>query len=178
MINDTQSQSLGNIENSLFSNTHTRREQPTTSSTASTSKQTSHDIFTDDDSEDETEITNTNELSRKIAEEIDRFACIKLKREKKQNIKLISRWQEQKEEYQYLFKAVRAMLCTPATSVPCERIFSEAGYISRAKRSRILPENLDKILFIKKKQKYLPTNLTDFFNSKNSDNSPIIESFF
>ena len=54
------------------------------------------------------------------------------------------------------------MLCTPATSVPCERIFSEAGYISRAKRSRILPENLDKILFIKKNKQYLPTNITDF----------------
>ena len=70
------------------------------------------------------------------------------------------------------------MLCTPATSVPCERIFSEAGYISRAKRSRILPENLDKILFIKKKLKYLPTNITEVFNSKNSDNSSIIETLF
>ena len=152
IINDTQSQSLGNIENGLFSNTHTRREQPTTTSTASTSKETSHDIFTDDDSEDETEITNTNKLSRKIAGEIDRFAHIKLKREQKHNIKLISWWQERKEEYPYLFKAVRAMLCTPATSVPCERIFSEAGYISCAKRSKILPENLDKYLFIKKTQ--------------------------
>ena len=54
IIHDTQSQSLENIENS-----HTRREQPT-SSTASTSKQTSHDIFTDDESKDETDITNAN----------------------------------------------------------------------------------------------------------------------
>ena len=145
IIHDTQSQTLQNIQNS-----HTRREEPT-SSTASTSKDTEHDIFTDDDSEDDSELTSTNELSRRIAGEIDRFSHINLKREQKHNIKLISWWQERKEEYPYLFKAVRAMLCTPATSVPCERIFSEAGYISHAKRSRILPENLDKILFIKKK---------------------------
>ena len=140
---------MQNIQNS-----HTRREEPT-SSTASTSKDTEHDIFTDDDSEDDSELTSTNELSRRIAGEIDRFSHINLKREQKHNIKLISWWQERKEEYPYLFKAVRAMLCTPATSVPCERIFSEAGYISHAKRSRILPENLDKILFIKKKKKIL-----------------------
>ena len=148
---------MQNIQNS-----HTRREQPT-SSTPSTSKDTENDIFTDDDSEDDSELTNTNELSRRIAGEIDRFSRINLKREQKHNIRLISWWQERKEVYPYLFKAVQAMLCTPATSVPCERIFSEAEYITHAKRSRILPENLDKILFIKKNKKYLPQNNTDFF---------------
>ena len=42
IIHDTQSQSLQNIHNS-----HTRREQPT----SSTSKDTENDIFSDDDSE-------------------------------------------------------------------------------------------------------------------------------
>ena len=58
------------------------------------------------------------------------------------------------------------MLCTPATSVPSERFFSEAGYISRAKRSRILPVNLDKYLFIKRNKLYLPENTQDYFNSE------------
>ena len=169
IIHDTQSQSLQNIQNS-----HTRREQPT----PSTSKDTENDIFSDDDSEDESELTSTNDLSKRISLEIDRFSHINLKREQKHNIRLISWWQERKEEYPYLFKAVRAMLCTPATSVPCERIFSEAGYISRAKRSRILPENLDKILFIKKNQAHLPKTISEFYNNKNSENSSIIQTLF
>ena len=48
------------------------------------------------------------------------------------------------------------MLHTPATSVPSERIFSEAGYIARARRSKILPRNLNKFIFIKKNMKYIP----------------------
>merc|ERR1711872_454955 len=87
IIHDTQSQTLQNIQNS-----HTRREEPT-SSTTSTSEDTEHDIFTDDDSEDDSELTSTNELSRRIAGEIDRFSHINLKREQKHYIKLISWWQ-------------------------------------------------------------------------------------
>ena len=165
IIHDTESQSLGNIENPSFSNTHTRREQPTTS-TASTSRETEHDIFTDDVSEDETEITNSHNIIRKFSIEIDRYKSIVMKKEQKANIKLISWWQERKLEYPFLFKAVKAMLCTPATSVPSERIFSEAGYISRAKRSKILPVNLDKYLFIKRNKKYLPENTQDYFTSE------------
>ena len=39
--------------------------------------------------------------------------------------------------------------------MPSERIFSEAGYIARARRSRILPKNLNKFIFIKKNFKYM-----------------------
>ena len=58
------------------------------------------------------------------------------------------------------------MLCTPATSVPSERIFSEADYISLAKRSKILPVNLDKYLFIKRNKMYLPEKTQDYFISE------------
>ena len=168
IIHDTQSQSSQNIHS------HTRRKEPT----PSTSKDTENDYFMDDESEDESELTSTNDLSKRISAEIDRFSRISLKREQKHTIRLISWWQERKEEYPYLFKAVRAMLCTPATSVPCERIFSEAGYISRAKRSRILPGNLDKILFIKKNQAYLPQTITEFPDNKKSPNESIIQTLF
>ena len=93
IIHDTESQSLENIENPSFSNTHTRREQPTTS-TASTSRETEHDIFTDDLSKDEAEITNSHDMIRKCSIEIDRYTCILMKKEQKANIKLISWWQE------------------------------------------------------------------------------------
>ena len=67
IFHDTESQSLGNIKNPSFSNTHTRREQQPTTSTASTSRETEHDIFTDDLSKDETEITNSYDMIRKFS---------------------------------------------------------------------------------------------------------------
>ena len=84
----------------------------------------------------------------------------------KETLHVISWWKERKCEYPCLFKAVRSMLCTPATSVPSERIFSEAGYIARAKRSSISPVNLHKYLFIKRNRKYLPENIEQIFNSE------------
>ena len=121
-------------------------------------------MFIDDVSEDETEMTNSHDIIRKITLEIDRYKSVLMKKEQKANLKLISWWQEQKQEYPFLFKAVKAMLCTPATSVPSERIFSEVGYISHAKRSKILPVNLDKYLFIKRNKQ--PEKTQDCFISE------------
>ncbi|XP_050543057.1 E3 SUMO-protein ligase ZBED1-like [Daktulosphaira vitifoliae] len=39
-------------------------------------------------------------------------------------------------------------LCIPATSVPSERIFSKAGQIVSIRRNRLLPKNVDKLLFL------------------------------
>lgn len=38
----------------------------------------------------------------------------------------------------------------PATSVPAERIFSKAGQILSARRNRLLPQNVDKLIFLNK----------------------------
>ena len=157
-----------NIENESFA--HTRREEPTSTSTAtataSTSRNTDFDIFYDDQSDDDTEYTDSSDIIRKINAEIMRYKTVTMKKEQKQTLNLISWWKERKGEYPCLFKAVRSMLCTPATSVPSERFFSEAGYIARAKRSRILPVNLHKYLFIKRNKKYLPENIEEIFNSE------------
>ena len=156
-------------EENIESFAHTRRE-PTSTSTATTSASTSintdFDIFYDDQSDDDTEITDSSEIINKINDEIQRYKTIKMRREQKQTLKLISWWKERKGEYPCLFKAVRSMLCTPATSVPSERFFSEAGYIARAKRSSISPVNLHKYLFIKRNKKYLPENIEKIFNSE------------
>ena len=159
-----------NIENESFANT--RREEPspstaTATASASTSTTTDFDLFDDDDpSDDDTEIMNPSETIKKIKEEIQRYKTIKMTKTQKETLHVISWWKERKCEYPYLFKAVRSMLCTPATSVPSERIFSEAGYIARAKRSSISPVNLHKNLFIKRNKKYLPENIEKNFNSE------------
>ena len=90
---------------------------------------------------------------------------------KKLILNLIAWWKERRIEYPFLFKAVRCLLCTPATSVPSERIFSEAGYIARAKRSKIMPRNLDKYLFIKRNKKLLPENTKDYFVDEDLSNT-------
>ena len=71
-------------------------------------------------------------------------------------------WKENKNRYPLLYEAAKGLLHTPATSVPSERIFSEAGYIARARRSKILPVNLNRHLFIKKNLKYVPTDVDKF----------------
>ncbi|CAI6373453.1 unnamed protein product [Macrosiphum euphorbiae] len=38
--------------------------------------------------------------------------------------------------------------CIPATSVPSERVFSKAGQIVSARRNRLLPDNVDKLIFL------------------------------
>ena len=59
----------------------------------------------------------------RITTENDHFANIKLKKDQKKQMNLISWWKERKCKFPYLFKAVRALLCAPATSVPSEWVF-------------------------------------------------------
>ena len=47
-----------------------------------------------------------------------------------------------------LFKAALACLHVPATSLPAERIFSLAGYAVRDRRTKLLPDNVNKLIFL------------------------------
>jgi hypothetical protein len=57
-------------------------------------------------------------------------------------------WKENKNNYHNIFKVVCKYLCTVATSVPSERLFSKAGELISQKRSRLKAENVDMILFL------------------------------
>lgn len=59
-------------------------------------------------------------------------------------------WKTQKNLYPHLFMLSQKYLCTPASSVPCERIFSKAGQIASKRRNRISPSMLQKLLFLNK----------------------------
>ena len=76
IIHPTENQTLENIENESFA--HTRREKPisTSKSNTSTSKSSNtgekvHEIFTDDQSDDDTEITDSLDMITKIKAEIE-----------------------------------------------------------------------------------------------------------
>ncbi|XP_073721732.1 E3 SUMO-protein ligase ZBED1-like [Misgurnus anguillicaudatus] len=60
-------------------------------------------------------------------------------------------WKENAHMYQHLFPLAKAYPTVPATSVPSEHVFSTAGDIVNAQRSQLLPENVDMLVFLKKK---------------------------
>ena len=58
-------------------------------------------------------------------------------------------WAENKNKYPILSTLARSILCVPATSAPCERLFSYAGNIVSNDRNRLLPENAEEIIFLR-----------------------------
>ena len=81
IIHATEDQSLENIENESFA--HTRRDKPISTISTSKSNNTDYDLFTDDQSDDDTEITDSSEIINKINDEIQRYKTIKMNKEKK-----------------------------------------------------------------------------------------------
>nr|XP_046263256.1 E3 SUMO-protein ligase ZBED1-like isoform X2 [Scatophagus argus] len=59
-------------------------------------------------------------------------------------------WEARKTLYPTLWKLACKYLCIPASSVPCERIFSKAGELVSKKRSRLKPATVEKIIFLNK----------------------------
>lgn len=56
-------------------------------------------------------------------------------------------WYDRRNVYPNLYQHIMfKRLCIPATSVPCERIFSKAGDILRARRSLLKPEKVSQLL--------------------------------
>lgn len=59
-------------------------------------------------------------------------------------------WAQHKHLYPHLYQLALTFLCSPASSVPCERIFSKAGEVLSKKRNCLSPNTLEKILFLNK----------------------------
>jgi len=51
-------------------------------------------------------------------------------------------WKLNSHRFPVLASFAKTVLCIPATSVPCERLFSSSGYIVNKTRAALLPENL------------------------------------
>lgn len=59
-------------------------------------------------------------------------------------------WRNHKSLLNPLDKIALKYIMIPATSVPSERIFSKTGQIMSARRNRLLPKNLDTLVFLNK----------------------------
>lgn len=58
-------------------------------------------------------------------------------------------WKDNKERYPVLASLARTYLAAPPSSVPSERLFSTAGAVITDQRSRLLPENAERLIFLK-----------------------------
>ena len=59
-------------------------------------------------------------------------------------------WKRQSMRLPNISKLAKQILAVPATSVPSERVFSKAGELISARRSRLGKDNVDMILFLNK----------------------------
>ena len=57
-------------------------------------------------------------------------------------------WNNRKHTYPLITKLVKKMFSIVATSVPSERLFSCSGNVISERRSCLLPENADKLIFL------------------------------
>lgn len=62
-------------------------------------------------------------------------------------------WAQNEKQYPRLAKLAKKFLSAPATSVSSERMFSTSGAICSDKRSRLLPDNLEKLVYLCKNLK-------------------------
>uniref|UniRef100_A0A1A8B204 6-phosphofructo-2-kinase/fructose-2, 6-biphosphatase 1 n=1 Tax=Nothobranchius furzeri TaxID=105023 RepID=A0A1A8B204_NOTFU len=59
-------------------------------------------------------------------------------------------WKTNEHKFPHVAKVAKRLLCVPGTSVPSERIFSTAGDIVSANRSRLAPDSVDRLIFLHK----------------------------
>ena len=59
-------------------------------------------------------------------------------------------WRSHESAFPTLAKLAKRYLCIPGTSVAAERVFSTAGDIVTAHRSRLSPKHVDQLIFLHK----------------------------
>ena len=63
-------------------------------------------------------------------------------------------WQNNQKSFPVLFELARKYLCIPATSVPSERLFSDAGNQICEERNRLKASTVTELLFLKRNSEY------------------------
>ena len=64
-------------------------------------------------------------------------------------------WRQKKAEYPNVAILARKYLAIPATSVPCERVFSTAGNVMTEKRNRLDPHRASHLIFLHENRHFI-----------------------
>lgn len=102
-------------------------------------------LFGDED-EDQDEVIDNNEVDCYI----DRIRTPQAN----QNVDPFQWWKDHKINFPILFKISQKYLGIPATSVPSERLFSDAGRQVTSERNRLKTETVNELLFVKRNREY------------------------
>ena len=103
-------------------------------------------IWDEFDQETEKERVVTKSVSN-IEIELTRYReALRLKR----TLDPLKWWNENERNFPHLAKLAKKYLAILATSVPSERVFSKAGEIVSARRSRIKSKHVDMLIFLNK----------------------------
>ncbi|XP_065659709.1 uncharacterized protein LOC136083810 [Hydra vulgaris] len=93
--------------------------------------------------ESEIEVPSTVPAKSKIQTEWEIFSAMPATKQP-----VLEFWRDNKDKFPLLSEAARKWLCIPASSAPCKRIFSAGGNIVSAKRTKLQPENVKKLIYI------------------------------
>ncbi|KAE9523138.1 hypothetical protein AGLY_016452 [Aphis glycines] len=110
-------------------------------------------IDSDDDDEDDYSVTQSPTMKQ-----LEEYKNLKIKVPYDQDP--LNWWKENESKYSAVSLLAKKYLSIVATSVPCERLFSEAGTIISKKRNRLSPERLNQLLFLNSYFKSNPSSET------------------
>lgn len=71
------------------------------------------------------------------------------------DLEALDYWRKHHDKYPILGKVVRVLYCFMATSVPCEGLFSDAGYALWSRRTELSAEKSEKVVLIQHNAKRL-----------------------
>ena len=86
--------------------------------------------------------------------EIDNYLNESITPIKPESIDVYDWWNTNQSTFPILSRVARKFLSIPATSVPSERLFSDAGNQITSKRTRLSPEVVNELLFVKRNRLY------------------------
>ena len=90
------------------------------------------------------------DCSQTNMEEEDEVSCYERLRDIKVKEDPLNWWLNNRNNFPTLTQLARKYLSIPATSVPSERLFSDAGNHISAKRTQLAPDLVNKVLFLKR----------------------------